>query len=176
MENVIFLRKMKEGYYLKYKDFFCKAFIGKNGLTNDKIEGDMCTPIGKFKLGNAVVINDNNNNNDIFDKSFNVIKLDEDSYFVEEVDSIYYNRLVNLKNIKLDFEVDEKRMIDHKELFEYAIEIKINPENIKNKGSATFLHIKGDKDYTKGCVAIKRSDALVLFKMINSNTIIDIKE
>ena len=27
------------------------AFIGKNGLTSNKQEGDDCTPIGKFDLG-----------------------------------------------------------------------------------------------------------------------------
>lgn len=172
MENIIYVRKMKEGYFLKYKDFLCRAFIGKNGLTNNKIEGDLCTPIGRFELGDAVQINEKN----IFDKSFNVIKLDENSYFVEESSSGFYNKLVDLKKTVLDFVVDEKRMIDHKELFEYAVEIKINPKNIKQKGSATFLHIKGKNDYTKGCIAIKRSDALVLFKKINKNTIIDIEE
>lgn len=172
MENIIYVRKMKDGYFLKYKDFLCRAFIGKNGLTKNKIEGDLCTPIGKFELGDAISTRDIN----IFDKSFNVIKLNSNSYFVEDSNSVFYNKLVDLEKTKLDFVVDEKRMIDHKELFEYAVEIKINPKDIKQKGSATFLHIKGDKDYTKGCVALERSNALVLFKIIKKNTIIDIEE
>ena len=172
MENIIYVRKMKDGYFLKYKAFLCRAFIGKNGLTKNKIEGDLCTPIGKFELGDAIFANDEN----IFDESFNVIKLNKNLYFVEDSNSVFYNKLVDLEKTVLDFVVDEKRMIDHKELFEYAVEIKINPKNIKQKGSATFLHIKGKNDYTKGCIAIKRSDALVLFKKINKNTIIDIEE
>ena len=35
------------------KLFSSKAFIGKNGITNDKREGDGKTPIGKYNLGVA---------------------------------------------------------------------------------------------------------------------------
>ena len=35
------------------KVFSTKAFIGKNGITNDKREGDGKTPIGKYNLGVA---------------------------------------------------------------------------------------------------------------------------
>ena len=35
---------------LKYKNFLYKCAIGKNGITNSKIEGDKCTPSGIYSI------------------------------------------------------------------------------------------------------------------------------
>ena len=51
----------------------------------------------------------------------------------------------------------------------YAIEIKTNPDNIKGKGSAIFLHCKR-KEYTAGCVAIEKEDMEKLIGMIDLDT------
>ena len=33
---------------LKYKNFIYRCAIGKNGITDNKIEGDKCTPSGMY--------------------------------------------------------------------------------------------------------------------------------
>ena len=35
---------------LKYKNFHYKCAIGKNGITDNKIEGDKCTPSGIYSI------------------------------------------------------------------------------------------------------------------------------
>ena len=44
---IIFL---KNNYTLEVDDFQFRCSIGKHGTVDDKIEGDLCTPKGIFKL------------------------------------------------------------------------------------------------------------------------------
>ena len=43
------------------------------------------------------------------------------------------------------------------------------------KGSAIFLHITKNFKLTAGCIALKESDFLILLKLINKKTKINIK-
>ena len=45
------LIQLKNKDTLIFDEFKFRCSIGKNGITNNKIEGDNCTPIGTFKLG-----------------------------------------------------------------------------------------------------------------------------
>ena len=88
-------------------------------------------------------------------------------YWVDDVNSDDYNELIKT-SIKPMFSVEH--LMDYvDDAYEYAIEIKINPDNIKGKGSAIFLHCKR-KDYTAGCVAIEKEDMKKLIGMIDSDT------
>ena len=51
MNNIIEITKENNNYYLNYKDLKTICYIGANGLTKDKQEGDLKTPIGEFELG-----------------------------------------------------------------------------------------------------------------------------
>ena len=42
---------LKNKHTLIVDDFIFKCCIGKNGLSNNKLEGDKKTPKGTFKLG-----------------------------------------------------------------------------------------------------------------------------
>ena len=42
--------RVRNKHILEIDDFQFRCCIGKNGLTNNKIEGDKCTPKGKFRL------------------------------------------------------------------------------------------------------------------------------
>ena len=45
---------------LIFEDFKFKCCVGKNGITNNKIEGDNKTPKGIFSLGNVYFRKDRN--------------------------------------------------------------------------------------------------------------------
>ena len=45
---------------------------------------------------------------------------------------------------------------------------------IKNKGSAIFIHLTKNYKPTAGCIAIKQNDFLILLKIINKKSIINI--
>ena len=59
--------------------------------------------------------------------------------------------------------------------YDLLILIKYNYTNIiKNKGSAIFLHLTQNYLPTKGCIALKKKDFLILIRLINKNTKIKI--
>ena len=125
------------------------AYIGKNGLTTNKIEGDGKTPLGEFELGIILSMQKD---------------ITENMYWIDDVNSNYYNQLVDITKVQKDWATAE-HLIDYPIQYEYLIEIKINPNNIPKKGSAVFLHCENKKP-TAGCIAIDRN----VMKQIIENT------
>ena len=86
----------------------------------------------------------------------------------------------------VDFTIKKLQLIKKKKIkFEklyrndskYNILIVINYNTkkiIKNKGSAIFLHLTKNYSPTRGCVALKKKDMLILCKIINKNSKIKI--
>lgn len=142
-----------------------KAIIGKNGVTNDKCEGDMKTPLGEFDLGFVMGIHD-------LELNVPYTKIDENMYLVDDINSKYYNQLFNMKTDVKDWNSAE-HFIDYSNFYEYLVEIKSNPDNIKGKGSAIFLHCACGK-YTHGCVSIPREEMFKLVQNITNKTKIKI--
>lgn len=145
------------------------AYIGRNGLTNEKIEGDGKTPIGEFELG--VILGTHSegyNKNGLQYKEIN-----EDMYWIDDSKSKYYNQLVNISKVKKDWSSGE-HLIEYPIQYEYLIEIKTNPNNIPEKGSAIFLHcIKNET--TAGCIAVDRETMKKLIENIDEHTKIEIR-
>ena len=86
--------------------------------------------------------------------------------------SKYYNKLIVIrKNLKISFEKLFRK--DHK--YDLLIPIKYNYKKIvKNKGSAIFLHLTKNYLPTKGCIALRERDFLILSKLIKKTTKIKI--
>ena len=90
MENIIYVVKENQNFHLIYKDFNEICYIGKNGMTKAKREGDLKTPIGIFKLGIAFGIHKKDEIN--INSSINYIKINKNLYWVDDVNSKYYNQ------------------------------------------------------------------------------------
>lgn len=171
-DNIIVVENNTLSFYVyenKYNKIFqTEAIIGEKGLTLKKKEGDGKTPKGLFKLGIAFGLHDIKINKDI-----EYVKINNNLYWVDDINSKYYNKLVDISKVKKDWNSAE-HLIKYKTQYEYGIEIKTNPNNIKGKGSAIFLHCKkGNK--TKGCIAIEKEKMIKLLKLINKKTLILIK-
>ena len=137
-------------------------------MTEEKREGDGKTPKGVYELGLAFGIHDRKAIS--IDSSIDYIKINQNLYWVDDVNSIYYNQLVDNREIKNDWKSAE-HLIEYPEEYKYAIEIKSNPTNEKGKGSAIFLHCSKNKP-TAGCVAIECSKMQEVINQIDNNTII----
>ena len=144
-----------------------EAYIGKNGITENKVEGDGKTPIGKYKLGNCFGMH---KKEEI--QNANYIEINEDIYWIDDVESKYYNQMVDIRTIKKDW-ISGEHLIEFNRQYEYAIEIKTNPLNIPYKGSAIFLHCSIYKP-TQGCIAIETSIMEKIINKINGDTAIEI--
>ena len=156
-------------YKIENKNIKINAFVGRNGITNSKIEGDGKTPLGTFFFGKILGMH---NKNEIGIDSY--IKINKNLYWVDDINSKYYNKLVDVSNVKKDW-TSAEHLIEYPKEYEYLIEIKTNPNNIPNKGSAIFLHCSNNKP-TLGCISIDKKYLLEILKNINSKTIIEIKK
>lgn len=149
-DNIIYVKKINhEKANLEFNDIKCAAFLGKNGITANKIEGDKKTPIGEYKLGLVLGFHDRDNVK--VDKSVKYIKITDSMYWVCDVESEFYNQLVDCKFISKNWN-EAEHLIDYKIQYEYLVEIKANPNNIPKKGSAIFLHCSIDKPTDRLCI------------------------
>lgn len=170
--NIYVIPKTKNTGILKFHkcNIETKAYIGINGLTSKKTEGDGKTPIGKFDLGIILGTYDIVKNNN----GLQYNQINKNMYWVDDYKSKYYNKLVDITKIEKDWNSAE-HLLDYPIQYEYLVEIKTNPENIPEGGSAIFLHCEVNKP-TAGCVAIDRECMKKIIENIDRNTKIVICE
>lgn len=156
---------------------FFDVIIGKNGVCEASLkkEGDMKTPLGLYSLGVCF-------GKEFITNNYPFVLIDDNTYFVDDVHSRYYNCFVQINKkidtfdkpyiystYKKDFSSSE-HMIDYAG-YEYGIfiEYNINP-TIKGKGSAIFIHVMGDMSYTLGCIGVAMCDMKYLTNNISLKT------
>jgi len=155
---------------LLYRGYKIKCAIGKSGITNKKIEGDLGTPKGKYKLGILYYRKDR-----IGFLQTNLIKkiIRKNMGWCDDPKNKEYN-----KEIHFPFNYSAEKFYKKSKIYDILINIKYNHSPVrKNKGSAIFLHLK-NKNYepTKGCIAISKRDFLKLIPLIKRNTQIIIEK
>lgn len=170
--NIYVIPKTKSTGILKFPkcNIETKAYVGINGLTKEKTEGDGKTPIGIFKLGIILGMHEVVKNNNGLQYS----QINKNMYWVDDAKSKHYNKLVDISKVEKDW-ASAEHLIDYPVQYEYLIEIKTNPENISGKGSAIFLHCEANKP-TAGCVAIDRESMKKIIENIDKDTKIIIYE
>ena len=152
----------KNFLYINGKRFSCA--IGSNGITNSKVEGDGCTPYGKFKFKEIYYRADKLGTINFFNKS---IKIQPDDGWCDDPESENYNQFV-----KLPVNESAEKLFRSDDLYDliFVLDYNINPI-VKNKGSAIFLHIaKNDFSATEGCIALKKNDLIGIAEKINDQT------
>lgn len=112
------------------KVFETDTFIGKNGITKNKVEGDGKTPEGIYKLG--VILGTHNKNQIKLKQNTKYIKINKNLYWIDDIYSKYYNQLVDITKVYKDWNSAE-HLIDYPKQYEYAVEIQTNSKNIPGK-------------------------------------------
>ena len=153
---------------LKYKNFLFRCAIGKNGITNSKIEGDKCTPSGIFSIEKIYYREDRLN---IPKLDFQTIPINKNFGWCDDIRSTYYNKF-----IKFPFSYSAEFLYREDDIYNIICVINYNNNPIiKNKGSAIFLHV-ANTDYsgTAGCLALKQDDLIELLQNIDLDTKINV--
>ena len=153
---------------LKYKNFIYKCAIGKNGITNNKIEGDKCTPSGIYSIDQIYYRKDKLTLPTI---DFQTTPINKNFGWCDDTTSSHYNKF-----IEFPFSDRAEILFREDEIYNIICVISYNTNPIiKNKGSAIFLHV-ANTDYsgTAGCLALKQSDLIELLQNINIDTKIHI--
>lgn len=124
----------------------CKAYTGKRGIGKTK-EGDLKTPKGDYRLTCAFGIKDDPGS------AMEYTKVTRYHYWCADK---YYNTMVDVRIKK--HKCHGEHLIHYTRSYAYAMNIGYNLACKKGKGSALFLHCFGSHKYTRGCVAVSRSD------------------
>jgi L,D-peptidoglycan transpeptidase YkuD (ErfK/YbiS/YcfS/YnhG family) len=149
---------------LKYKNFLYKCAIGKNGITNNKIEGDKCTPSGIYSIEKIYYREDRLN---LPKLDFQIIPINQNFGWCDDIHSKYYNKF-----IKFPFSYSAEFLYREDDIYNIICIINYNTNPIiKNKGSAIFLHV-ANTEYsgTAGCLALKQDDLIELLQNIDIDT------
>jgi len=136
------------------------AFIGKNGIGKEK-EGDSKTPIGEFNVTKAFGIKDNPGT------KLKYIKVNDSMYACDE-DCKYYNKIIDISKVKHN--CNGEHMIDYKPQYNYGLCIDYNKKNKYPNGSNIFIHVKGNKTYTAGCIAIDEDSMKLVLQNVTKKT------
>ena len=143
-------------------DFKLKCCIGKNGLNNNKKEGDFSTPRGVFKLKKLYFRKER--------VGIPKCKIDKkvikrNMAWCDDPNNKKYNEEIKTNNKKLK---ENLYRDDYK--YDYLISINYNKQKTPNKGSAIFIHLTKNYKPTAGCVALRRKDFEILLKLIKKKT------
>ncbi|MDD2957095.1 MAG: Ig-like domain-containing protein [Lachnospiraceae bacterium] len=132
----------------------CSGEVGKNGI--DKVrEGDKKTPTGTFNLTSAYgIANDPG-------AKMDYVKINNNLYWCG--DELYYNQLVDITK-KPHNCYNGEHLIEYTQCYAYGMFLDYNKECIYKKGSAIFLHCKGNSGYTAGCIAVSRSNMIKIIR------------
>lgn len=124
--------------------FETDAYIGKNGAGKTQ-EGDAKTPYGDFGVLCAFGILDDPGT------KLEYIPVTETTYACDE-DCEYYNQIIDSE--ETGHACTGEEMFLYSPEYNYGIATDFNADNVWPEGSAIFLHCKGAKVFTGGCIAI----------------------
>ncbi len=146
--------------------FFC--VFGREGVTDNKTEGDWKTPTGKYKIRKIFYRKDKIPE---LETQIECVPISQDDAWCDDSLLPEYNSFV-----KLPFNGSYENLWRDDDLYDVIVVIGYNDEPaITDKGSAIFIHImKEDMEYTRGCLAIKKEDMMFLVKEITAETEIEI--
>jgi len=146
--------------------FFC--VFGRDGVSENKIEGDWKTPKGKYKIRKIYYRQDHIPE---IKTEIECIPISKDDAWCDDPLLPQYNSF-----IKLPFSGSYENLWREDSMYDVIAVIGYNDRPvIPNKGSAIFIHIaKENMEYTKGCLAIKKEDMMELISKINPDTEIEI--
>jgi|TARA_B000000557_G_C20578912_1_gene360481 L,D-peptidoglycan transpeptidase YkuD (ErfK/YbiS/YcfS/YnhG family) len=159
---------VKNNYlFAKNQSFRCS--VGHGGLSNNKIEGDRCTPVGKFKFDKIYYRADKLGR---IDFSISSAEISKNDGWCDDPSSKFYNQLV-----QFPFESSAEKLYREDDLYDIICVINYNTDPvIPGKGSAIFLHIcKEDFAHTEGCIAVEKKVLLQISKQIKKNSNITIE-
>lgn len=143
-----------------------RCTLGEKGLTGDKREGDLKTPVGSFPLKECWYRADRIDP-PVTDLPLRIIEKDDG--WCDDVKSSSYNQ-----HVKLPFDPSHEELWREDEKYDIIVTLGYNDNPFKpGKGSAIFFHVAPD-DFppTQGCVGLKKDDLLNVLETAQSGTLL----
>ena len=131
-----------EDLWSESTDLACPGFVGRNGATSGKREGDGCTPTGLYGVGSGFYIKN------APQTGLDLFQITRDTYWVDDPNSKFYNQRVEGTENK-DWKSAEHMIAYSEYLYGFVVDYNVTAE--KGAGSAIFFHINDNP--TAGCIA-----------------------
>jgi L,D-peptidoglycan transpeptidase YkuD (ErfK/YbiS/YcfS/YnhG family) len=141
------------------------GYIGKNGVGKYR-EGDQKTPLGTYALTSAFGLQQDPGT------SLPYVHINQHYYWVNDVNSRYYDQLVNNNTVLPDWNAAE-HLSDYPKYYDYAIVIGYNVSHTEGNGSGIFLHCSDNKP-TAGGIAIPKDKMIEILKLAKPGAVITI--
>ena len=146
--------------------FVTDVFVGKNGIGKTS-EGDAKTPIGTLRPLTAFGIKPNPGT------SMPYLNITPSSFACDE-DCAYYNQIVDTAVVH--HPCTGEAMYSYQPEYNYGIATDFNKECVYPNGSAIFVHVKGHKTYTGGCIAFDEERMVEILRNCDMSLVITVKE
>ena len=155
---------LKNKHTLLIDEFKFKCSIGRKGKTFFKKEGDKKTPRGKYSIDKLYYRPDRLKKPRTKLKTIKIKKIDG---WCDDINFPFkYNKL-----IKTNTKIRHEKLFRKDNKYDLLIPIKYN--FVKPKvpyGSCIFIHLTNNYKPTEGCIALSKTDFLILLKIIKPNT------
>ena len=161
--HVYMLKKQlrKDGVTHKWKRILaCRGYVGLNGIGKTR-EGDMTTPQGTFKIGEAFGI--------LEDPGTKIPYTQLNPYLYWSGEEGTYNTMVDSRELG-HIPANSEHLIDYTMSYRSALDMGYNRKCVFKKGSALFLHCFGNNTYTAGCVAISEENMRTILQNVTKKT------
>ena len=156
--KISFFEKTNHGWIKIENLDSVNGYVGAQGVSTNVSEYASYTPEGLYSIGTGFGICDDPGT------KLDYFKVTENSFWVDDVNSKFYNQHVEGKN-NADWNSAE-HLIDCKPEYNYAAFIEYNTNPIvRGKGSAFFLHVGYSP--TAGCVAIDESAMISVLRWLD---------
>ncbi|MGI6004662.1 MAG: L,D-transpeptidase family protein [Christensenellales bacterium] len=138
--------------------------VGKNGVSEDKIEGDGKTPAGVFALSHAM---------GFLTKPFvhhmAMVPIRFFDVWVDDEQSELYNTATTLPNALIKGARSFEMLM--RPVYRQMLVVDYNRHPVeKGRGSAIFIHrLKKNRPYTAGCIALDERDLLSLYDLLDGS-------
>lgn len=134
------------------------GFLGKNGLSSNKHEGDYESPEGKYTITSAFGRLSNPGTR------LHYKKTTANDVWVDDPNSTFYNTLQSRLYNNGRWNSAESM---NNPLYDYGFVINYNTSLIPGKGSAIFFHVSGKYGYTAGCTATSKANVVSILKWLD---------
>ncbi len=146
--------------------FTTSVNIGKNGLGKTG-EGDSKTPIGTMHVLSAFGIKENPGTTIPYTRVTPTVFACDDS-------CQYYNQIIDTAVVHHQCKGEE--MYKYQPQYNYGLATDFNKECIYPKGSNIFIHVKGEKPYTGGCIAFDEDKMIEILRKCDKSLLIVVKQ
>lgn len=163
IENKVYIYSSGKAVF-KNKKYRCA--IGKNGVAENKAEGDWKTPIGCFEIRKILFRKDKIEKPQT---ELLVGEIQENDGWCDDTNDENYNC-----QIKLSYNASHEKLWREDDIYDIVVVLGFNDNPvITGKGSAMFMHVARENySSTAGCIALKKEDLLEILKNCDKNTLV----